>query len=236
MVEPIDGMKVSIIIPVLNEEAAIRQNLPKLQWARAQGHEIIMVDGGSQDKSTQAAAQLVDQIVFSSQGRAKQMNLGSKAAIGDVYLFLHVDTILPEKGLSIICEHLNSGVYQWGRFDVCLSGAHPLFRVIEQMMNWRSRVSGIATGDQAIFIARELFEKVNGYSEIPLMEDIDISRRLKRYSRPFCLKQNVTTSSRRWEIKGIWKTVWLMWRLRWAYWLGADPAYLAKKYYPKFRN
>ncbi len=229
-------MRVSIIIPVLNEEAAMRQNLPALQWARAQGHEIIVVDGGSQDESVQAATPLTDQIVSSPPGRAKQMNLGAKAATGDVYLFLHIDTLLPENGLSAICDHFNSRRYQWGRFDVRLSGSHPLFRIIERMMNWRSRVSGIATGDQAIFIARELFEKVNGFSDLPLMEDIDISRRLKRHSRPLCLKPNVITSSRRWEMGGIWRTVWLMWRLRWAYWLGADPAHLAQQYYPEFRG
>lgn len=229
-------MRISIVIPVINEEIAIRHNLPNLQWARKQGHEIIVVDGGSLDESIREASSFADKVVSSPQGRAKQMNVGAQAATGDVYLFLHVDTLLPDNGLSAICDHLNSGRYRWGRFDVRLSGSHPLLRIIERMMNWRSRVSSIATGDQAIFITRELFEKINGFSNIPLMEDIDISRRLKRHSRPLCLKQSVTTSSRRWEIRGIWRTVWLMWRLRWAYWLGADPAHLAQRYYPGIRN
>jgi rSAM/selenodomain-associated transferase 2 len=229
-------MRISIVIPTINEEIAIRHNLPTLQWARKQGHEIIVVDGGSQDESIREASLFADKVVSSPQGRAKQMNAGAQAATGDVYLFLHIDTLLPDNGLSAICDHFNSGRYQWGRFDVRLSGSHPLLRIIERMMNWRSRVSSIATGDQAIFITRELFEKINGFANIPLMEDIDISRRLKRHSRPLCLRQNVITSSRRWEIRGIWRTVWLMWRLRWAYWLGADPAHLAQRYYPGFRN
>ncbi len=229
-------MRISIVIPVINEEIAIRHNLPNLQWARKQGHEIIVVDGGSQDESIREASPFADKVVSSPQGRAKQMNVGAQAATGDVYLFLHVDTLLPDNGLSAICDHLNSGRYQWGRFDVRLSGSHPLLRIIERMMNWRSRVSSIATGDQAIFITRELFEKINGFSNIPLMEDIDISRRLKRHSRPLCLRQSVITSSRRWEVRGIWRTVWLMWRLRWAYWLGADPAQLAQQYYPGIRS
>ncbi len=158
------------------------------------------------------------------------MNMGAEAATGDVFVFLHVDTELPRDGISAILGRLQSDVEGWGRFDVSLSGAQLFFRVIETMMNWRSRISGIATGDQAIFISRALFLRLQGFKKIPLMEDVEICRRLKTIRRPICLPQQVITSSRRWELGGIYRTVWLMWRLRLAYWLGADPARLAQLY------
>ncbi len=223
-------MRVSIIIPVLNEEAVLEANLKKLQMERASGHEIIVVDGGSEDDTQAVATPWVDQCVQSSRGRALQMNKGAAVAAGDVLLFLHADTLLPDDGLQAISRAIGNTQLAWGRFNVRLSGDKPFFRVIETMMNWRSRITGIATGDQAIFVTRGLFHRVNGFTEIPLMEDIDISRRLKKLHRPCCLKQRVITSSRRWELGGTLQTILLMWRLRLAYWLGTDPATLARQY------
>ena len=232
-------MKISVIIPVLNEESAVRKKLPEMQWIQESGHELIVVDGGSTDESLHVAKQYSDTAIVSSQGRAIQMNAGARIATGDVLLFLHIDTVLPSDGLNKIITFLdhrygqhNSKVKNsWGRFDVRLSGHHFMFRIIESMMNGRSRITGIATGDQAIFVNKELFNKIGGYLEIPLMEDIDISRRLKKVSKPVCIQDQVITSSRRWEVSGIYRTVFLMWRLRLSYWLGVDPVRLAKQYY-----
>lgn len=226
-------LKLSIIIPVLNEAGILETQLRKLQWMRHLGHELIVADGGSRDHTARLATPLADQVVSAPAGRAVQMNAGAKSATGDVLLFLHIDTLFPDDGIRGITENIFQPSTTWGRFNVRLSGGHILFRLIEQMMNWRSRLTGIATGDQAIFIARPLFEKLGGYAPIPLMEDVEMSRRLKKLVRPICLSQKVVTSSRRWEQNGILKTVWLMWRLRLAYWLGADPARLARFYRPK---
>ena len=232
-------MKVSVIIPVLNEQIAVQEMLPAMQWVRESGHELIVVDGGSTDDSLSLAKKYSDAVVISSRGRAAQMNAGAGSATGDVLLFLHIDTVLPLDGINKILTSLHSHNNQingrvkevWGRFDVRLSGDHFMFRVIEFMMNWRSRVTGIATGDQAIFITKELFVKVGGYLEIPLMEDVEICRRLKKIRKPVCIQDRVITSSRRWEVSGIYRTVFLMWRLRLSYWMGVDPVRLAKQYY-----
>lgn len=226
-------LKLSIIIPVLNEAGILEAQLNKLQWMRQLGHELIVADGGSRDHTAELAAPLADRVVPAPAGRAVQMNAGARSATGDVLLFLHVDTLFPGDGDRAITECIFQSSADWGRFDVRLSGEHVLFRLIERMMNWRSRLTGVATGDQAIFIARPLFEKLGGYAPIPLMEDVEMSRRLRKQARPICLSQKVVTSSRRWEQNGILKTVWLMWRLRLAYWLGADLARLAQHYRPK---
>ena len=232
-------MKVSVIIPVLNEETVIRKMLPELQWIQESGHELIVVDGGSTDDSLAVAKQYSDTAIVSSQGRAIQMNAGASIATGDVLLFLHIDTVLPSDSLNKIITSLDHGYSQnndqlknvWGRFDIRLSGHHFMFRIIEAMMNVRSRLTGISTGDQAIFVNKELFQKIGGYLDIPLMEDIEISRRLKKISRPVCIQDRVIASSRRWEVLGIYRTVFLMWRLRLSYWLGVAPARLVKQYY-----
>jgi rSAM/selenodomain-associated transferase 2 len=226
-------MKVSVIIPVLNEESTIQERLIDMQWVRESGHELIVVDGGSADNSLHVAQKYTDLAITSTQGRAAQMNAGANIASGDVLLFLHIDTFFPEDGINNIlaCIANDQTKESWGRFDVRLTGNHFMFRIIETMMNWRSRVTGIATGDQAIFITNELFKQIGGYKEMPLMEDIEISRRLKKNSRPHCINKCVTTSSRRWESSGIYRTVFLMWRLRLSYWLGADPLRLAKQYH-----
>lgn len=220
----------SIIIPALDEANGIAETLQHLQVLRRRGHEIILVDGGSRDATATLARPWVDQVIHSARGRAVQMNTGARVTRGNVLLFLHADTQLPPDADRLILSAL--GKRQWGRFDVRLSGTRPLLRIIEGMMNGRSRLTGIATGDQAIFVRRDSFQAVGGFPAIPLMEDIALSHALKKLGRPQCLRARVITSSRRWEQRGLVRTILLMWRLRLAYWLGADPARLAKRYYP----
>ena len=224
-------MKVSIIIPVLNEQKAIQKLLPSLAWARREGHEIIIVDGGSHDDTAQSAEAYSDFVIFSPRSRSIQMNMGASAATGDIFLFLHVDTVLPHDSFHELLSVLQRKSHVWGRFNVRLSGKHFLLRIVEFMMNARSRLTGIATGDQAIFVSKELFQSIGGFRNIAIMEDIEISRRLRKVFRPICLSQTVLTSSRRWEQSGILRTIILMWRLRISYWLGADPENLVKQYY-----
>ncbi len=223
-------MRLSIIVPMLNEAAGIAAALTPLQTLRRAGHQLIVVDGGSADGSAALAAPFADHIVHSAPGRAGQMNAGARLADGDVLVFVHADSILPPDAARLIVEGLLRRARRWGRFDVRLSGDNPALRIIETMMNLRSRLSGIATGDQAIFIERCLFERVGGFPEIALMEDIALSRTLKKAGRPLCLRARVVTSSRRWETRGIAATVWLMWRLRLAYFFGADPRSLVQRY------
>jgi rSAM/selenodomain-associated transferase 2 len=222
-------LQLSIIIPALNEAGCIRDILRQLQALRAQGHEIILVDGGSCDETIALAQPLVDQLLPAPAGRALQMNVGAKAASGQVFWFLHADTRVPDKAARLITEALQQAG-SWGRFDVRLSGDKLLLRLVERMMNWRSRFTGVASGDQGMFVTRELFERVGGFAELPLMEDIDLSRRLKREQWPVCLRDTLTTSSRRWEQKGVLRTIALMWYLRLAYFLGVSPARLAMRY------
>ena len=223
------SVQLSVIVPALNEAGCIRELLRQLQALRAQGHEVIVVDGGSCDATVVLAQPLVDQLLPAPAGRALQMNIGARAARGRVLWFVHADTRVPDKAAQVIIETVAHAA-GWGRFDVRLSGDRLLFRLVERMMNWRSRFTGIATGDQGIFVTRELFERVGGFAALPLMEDIDLSRRLKREQRPLCLRDTLTSSSRRWEQKGIIRTSALMWVLRLAYFLGVPPARLAMHY------
>ena len=223
-------MKVSVIIPVLNEEATVRVGLALLQPLRDAGHEVIVVDGGSEDNTEAEAAGLCDQWLVSARRRARQMNAGAARARGNLLVFLHADTRLPHDTLHHFERFMDSGK-AWGRFDVRLSGHQILFRVVGGMMNWRSRVSGICTGDQVQFVRREVFEDLGGFADIDLMEDIDLSRRLKSWSRPYCISSRVITDSRRWEIHGPWRTILFMWRLRWAYWRGVSAGELASQYH-----
>ena len=232
--------KISIIIPVLNEARNIQVFLQKLQPLRKQGHEIVLVDGRSQDNTCALARPYIDRMMTCDKGRAKQMRLGAKMATGQVFLFLHADTVLPQQAEQMILMALHSVqpsnqsiISFWGRFNVHLSGEHWLFRIIEQMMNWRSCLTGIATGDQAIFVSKVLYKDVGGIPAIELMEDIEFSQRLKKFSQPICLKSSVITSSRRWEKNGIVKTVLLMWSIRLQYFFGVKPELLVKKYYPQ---
>ena len=222
--------RISIIVPALDEATGIRETLARLQPLRERGHEVIVVDGGSTDGTPALAVPLADQVIASPRGRAVQQNAGAAAASGDVLLFLHADTILPEGADALVLDGLRRTGRGWGRFDVRLSGRHPLLRVVERMIGIRSRLSGIATGDQAIFVRREWFQRVGGFPDLPLMEDVAITRALKHLGPPLCLRASVTTSSRRWEERGIARTILLMWRLRWSYFRGADPAELARRY------
>ncbi|MCG8427495.1 MAG: TIGR04283 family arsenosugar biosynthesis glycosyltransferase [Chromatiales bacterium] len=222
--------RVSIIIPCLNEGAVIESLLTSLQPMRECGHEVIVVDGGSRDDTVERAAPWVDQLLRSPAGRAGQMTVGADAAEGDIFWFLHADTALPDSADRLILEGMETTRKGWGRFDVTLSGKHPMLRVVEWMMNLRSRLSGIATGDQGIFVSRPLFLQSGGFPNIPLMEDIALSKKLKQTGLPLCLKHRLTTSSRRWEQGGILRTIGLMWRLRLAYALGSDPKVLAARY------
>lgn len=223
-------MKISIIIPVLNEAEKVALFLQPLQVLRAAGHEVILVDGQSQDQTCDKARGFVDKIVLSAKGRARQQIAGTREANGQIYLFLHADTLLPRQAAGLIREAIDKG-YQWGRFNVRLSGQQWLFRLIERSMNWRSCLTGIATGDQGIFVTRALYQSVGGIPDIALMEDIEFSKRLHNMSMPYCCKMPVITSSRRWEQQGIIKTVLLMWSIRLQYFFGVKPEKLEKKYY-----
>ena len=221
---------ISIIIPTLNEAAVIQQTLKSLQTIREKGHEIILADGGSTDETVEQSILLVDQVIVTRTGRACQMNAGAGKAGGEVLVFLHADTRLPDNSAELITAGLSDSRRHWGRFDVKLSGPHPSLRLVERLMNLRSRLTHIATGDQALFVRRDLFASLGGFPEIPLMEDIAFSKRLKRTGPPLCLRETVVTSSRRWEEQGILRTIALMWRLRLAYFLGASPMRLAQRY------
>lgn len=223
-------MIISVIIPTLNESTNIVTTLKQLQVLRKNGHKVLLADAGSTDDTVKLASPFVDEIIISKKGRAIQMNSAAFKTQSDVLWFLHADTLIPENADTVILNHLKNSRKAWGYFSIRLSGEHFLFRIIERMMNLRSKLSGIATGDQGIFIRQKYFKKLNGFAEIPLMEDIEISTRLKKISPPICLTQKLTTSSRRWEQQGIIKTILLMWRLRLAFFFGASTRKLAKRY------
>ena len=221
-------MRLSIIIPVLNEAAGIVPLLLRMAPLRERGAQLVVVDGGSSDGTVALAGPHADLVIEAGRGRASQMHAGALAAGGDALLFLHADTLLPPHADELIAAALRS--HAWGRFDVALDGAHPMFRVIAAMMNLRSRLTSIATGDQAIFMRRAFYAQAGGFPQIALMEDIAFSAQARRLARPACLRQRVLTSARRWERNGILRTILLMWRLRLAYFLGADPERLARQY------
>ena len=225
-------MKLSIVVPCLNEADGIADALDALQPLRARGAEVIVVDGGSSDATAALAEARSDLVIAAPRGRAAQMNAGARRAGGEVLLFLHADTRLPPEADILIDEGLARSGKSWGRFDVTIRGAHALLPIISAAMNARSRVTGIATGDQAIFVKRTLFERVGGYPAIGLMEDLALSTALKHHGAPLCIGQRATTSGRRWEKHGVIRTVLVMWRLRLAYALGADPDELALRYAP----
>lgn len=221
-------MRLSIIIPVLNEEAALPDALGALQSLRSRGHEVIVVDGGSTDASCAHAEPLADRVIVAPRGRAAQMNAGAKASSGDALVFLHADTALPNHADRLIATAL--GKRSWGRFDVRLASADPLLAVVGFMMNLRSRLTRIATGDQALFMTRAAFEAAGGFPALELMEDVALSARLKRAGPPACLREKVVTSARRWEQRGVMRTILLMWRLRLLFYFGADAGRLARIY------
>jgi rSAM/selenodomain-associated transferase 2 len=216
----------SIIVPMLDEAAGIAATLHALRPLAA---EIIAVDGGSRDGTVAAATPLADRVLVAARGRARQMNAGAAAARGDILLFVHADTVLPAGADARVAAAVAAGA-AWGRFDVRIAGRSRWLPLIATLMNWRSRLTGIATGDQAIFVRRETFTAVGGFPDQPLMEDIALSARLRRIGRPACLRERVTTSGRRWEARGIWRTIFLMWSLRLRYFCGASPDQLARDY------
>ena len=221
-------MRLSIVMPVQNEAAGIVATLEALAPLRARGAEVIVVDGGSTDATPDVARTLADCVLSAPRGRALQMNAGAATAGGDIILFLHADTRLPENADALLCDALANTHRVWGRFDVAFSGG--ALRLVAVTMNLRSRLTGIATGDQALFVTREAFARAGGFPAIVLMEDVALSARLKRVSPPACLRARVTTSPRRWRRQGTLRTVLLMWRLRLAFFLGADPKRLARAY------
>lgn len=225
-----DAPDLSIIVPMLNELAALPELLAHLKPYQQRGCEVIVVDGGSEDGSAELAASAGFRVIGAARGRARQMNAGAQAAQGEILLFLHADTRLPDAADALIRQALAAPKQHWGRFDVQIAGRSPLLRVIGAMINLRSRLSGIATGDQALFVSRAVFVAIGGYPDQPLMEDVELSRRLKQRSRPVCLRARVITSGRRWETRGIVRTVVLMWRLRFWYWLGTPAERLARLY------
>jgi len=218
-------VKLSIVIPCLDEAERIGACLAALAPLRGRGHEVIVVDGGSSDGTPAAARGLCDRLLSAPRGRALQMNAGARAASGDALLFLHADTRLPAGAAADVETALQGRL--WGRFDVTIEGAHPLLAIVAWSMSLRSRLTGIATGDQAIFARRDAFP---GFPEIALMEDVAFSRAMRRLGRPACLRSRVVTSGRRWESRGVLRTILLMWRLRLLYFLGARPERLARLY------
>lgn len=219
----------SIVLPVLNEAPGIAAALHALAPLRGGGAEVIVVDGGSTDRSTDLAEALADRVLDAPRGRASQMNAGAAVARGGVLLFLHADTRLPEGANVLVAQAIAAGRH-WGRFDVRIEGRSAWLPLVAAMMNRRSRLTGIATGDQAMFVSRAAFAAAGGFPDIPLMEDIELSRRLRRSGRPACLSARVTTSGRRWEAQGVWRTILRMWWLRLRFFLGADPRRLAVDY------
>jgi rSAM/selenodomain-associated transferase 2 len=224
-------MHLSIIMPTLNEAAGIVPILERLQPLRARGAELIVVDGGSNDDTVALAAPRTDWVITHERGRAAQMNAGARVARGDAFLFLHADSVLPGNADTCIREALADRRHAWGRFDVTIDGHHVMLPLIAWFMNHRSRLSGIATGDQGIFVTREAFIAASGFPDQALMEDVAFSTRMLKTSKPFCVASRISTSGRRWEKHGVWRTIILMWRLRWNYYRGADPSQLHRLYY-----
>jgi len=220
----------SIIVPVLNEAGLVAEALQALAPLRTRDVEVIAVDGGSRDDTTVLARPHADRLIAAPRGRGSQMNAGAAAARGTVLLFLHADTRLPDEADHLIIDGLARSGRAWGRFDVFITGRSPLLRMVAALMNWRSRLTGIATGDQAIFVTSAAFAAAGGFPDIPLMEDIVLSHRLKRQGRPLCLRERVTTSGRRWEQHGVLRVIFTMWRLRLAFFFGAAPEALARRY------
>jgi rSAM/selenodomain-associated transferase 2 len=220
----------SIIVPTLNEAAGIVDALNALAQLRTNGAEVIVADGGSEDRTIEFARSRCDKLVEAPRGRGAQMNAGAQVATGRVFLFLHADTRLPERADCVVLEGLAASKRAWGWFNVAITGRSSLLPVIACSMNWRSRLTGIATGDQAIFVERRAFAQAGGFPDVPVMEDIVLSRSLRQISTPLCLTARVETSGRRWDEQGPLRTILLMWRLRAAHFLGADPNALARAY------
>lgn len=221
----------SIIIPALNEAANLERLLLSLRVI-GPGAEVIVVDGGSED-GTRAVVRRFPWVryVTSGRGRARQMNAGAEVANGQNLLFLHADTLLPSEAEAAIVEAFHDPAIVAGRFDVRFDSPRPIFMLIAFFINRRSRLTKICTGDQALFVRRQTFEEMEGYPDIPLMEDVELTKRLKRVGRMACLRSKVTTSARKWERDGVFRTILLMWSLRFLYFIGVSPDRLHRLYY-----
>lgn len=230
VVAAVEHRQISVIVPALNESAHIPATLSRLQSMRSRGHEVIVIDGGSSDDTPSLAGPLADRVITSERGRARQMNAGAAIAGGDIFWFLHADTLTPADADKQILAALVSAQYQWGHFGVVLPGNDLLLRLVARLMNLRSRFSGVATGDQGLFMTRSAFERIGGFEDIPIMEDIAASRALKRIARPVALRIPLQTSDRRWYRHGIIRTIATMWALRFAYFMGVPPWRLARYY------
>jgi rSAM/selenodomain-associated transferase 2 len=223
-------LRLTIIVPVLNEATGIERALAELQAMRGRGARLIVVDGGSEDGTAALARAHADEVLSSERGRARQMNAGAaRANDADVLLFLHADTRLPGDADALIARAHAQGA-RWGRFDVRIEGRSPWLAIVARLMNLRSRLTGICTGDQAIFFEKSLFDALRGYADVPLMEDVELARRARSLAAPAAIAVPVVTSGRRWERRGVRRTIWLMWSLRWRYWRGEDPAVLVRDY------
>jgi rSAM/selenodomain-associated transferase 2 len=221
-------MNISVIVPVLNEEKRIAATLRDLQALTPD--EIIVIDGGSGDRTCEIASQSGVTVMASERGRARQMNLGARDARGDVLLFLHADTRLPMSAFADIGAALADPRYVGGRFDVELDGEHWLLPVVARLISYRSRITKVGTGDQAIFVRREVFARMGGFPDIPLMEDIAFCHALKKNGAVACLRSRVITSARRWEADGVWRTIFRMWTLKLLYFAGVSPVRLKQFY------
>jgi rSAM/selenodomain-associated transferase 2 len=225
----VSAPELSIVVPTLDEAAGVEAHLAALQPLRAAGCEVVVVDGGSRDGTRELARPLADVVLEAPRGRGPQLNAGARAARGDVLLFLHADTRLPAGAVDAIRAALAAGS-DWGRFDLEIAGRHPLLPLVARLVSARSRLTGIATGDQAIFVRRARFVAAGGFPAIPLLEDVALTTALRRAARPACLRERVVTSGRRWESRGVLRTILLMWSLRLQFWLGRDAAALARRY------
>ena len=221
-------MDISVVIPALNEEKTIAATLTALMALNP--HEVIVVDGGSSDRTREISEQMGAVVITGAPGRARQMNRGAGQATGDVLLFLHADTRLPPRAFDDIVAALEDQRFLAGRFDVDLEGDHWLLKIVGAMINQRSRITKVGTGDQAIFVRREVFARMGGFPDIPLMEDIAFCRALKRLGGIACLRSRVRTSARRWETEGVWRTVIKMWILKVLYFAGVSPVTLKRFY------
>ncbi len=219
---------VSFIVPTLNEAERIGALLSSL---KSENVELIVVDGGSKDDTVAIAEPLVNRVLHVARGRAGQMNAGAAVAAGRMLVFVHADSVITENCLMALIKSTLSDENQWGFYSLKLSGSDWRFRIIEWLINKRSRLTSVATGDQCLWVRRSLFERIGGYADIPLMEDIEICKQLRKIVRPCCILSPVITSSRRWQERGVVRTVLLMWWLRLAYFLGVSPVVLARQYY-----
>lgn len=235
-------IRITVIVPVLNESSSACPALRALSPLRAAGHEVIVVDGGSSDDTIACCQPWADQVLSSDRGRARQMNAGAAQAAGDLLWFVHADTLVSPAAATALLQSAKQASEAggsnslWGRFDVRIVGTHRFLPVIAWCMNVRSRLTGVMTGDQGLFVARPLFERCSGFRDLPLMEDVEFCKRLRRVAAPLCLEHRLLTSGRRWEDKGVLKTILLMWSLRLAYVSGVSPERLVDWYYPQRRT